>query len=687
MRRFLIETMTQRNSSTVRLVASRHWLPIALAIFCVEPCAARQALQAGGQDAEAFGTAVNSLVAAQQDALNSGDPDKILKTSSSVAVASLALLNNLDAHDQESRKALPALPYAEDLLTDLPTELSMLEMELGLGETSIASELEKHIVGSNPENADLHLRLAQIYLKSGALVEAVRETQRAVTLEPASLDAQIALGMAYWKLNGFGYNEETLNALTAAHQLDPTGYKTNLLLASIESQYQHFDDAAGHLRAASNAQPDAPEPWYQLGINAYEQSRPAEAQELLDRYLSIYDASGRDNPAQKRLALLTLDQIAAEQGKTSEATDQAEEEVLKERLLAGMNEKDADTASAAPALGVSGSGVPAMGTTGSSDQAFAADRSGVKSTDSEKLAQLRELAANALGNIGTVLARKQDFAGAVASFKYAVDEDPSLEPVVRNLGLAACISGEYEDGTQALKQVVAAHPEDATARACLGMADFESGEYADAAASFDSLGDGLASQPLFYATAATAFARTGDRARAEKMLADLSAGPQNPQLQAREATAYLDLGNVARARSLVEAAQSAGSEVPEEAHRVLGVLALEQGEATKAANEFENENSAEREGTRSQLESQALLVEALLESGKTAEAVGLRSKTVQANPDLAVALFRQGEALMKVGDTQIAFEKITAAMALEPHDKEIRAAFESTKRAIRAATP
>ncbi len=263
--------------------------------------------------------------------------------------------------------------------------------------------------------------------------------------------------------------------MTAAHQLDPDSYLTNLLLASIESQYQQYDDAAAHLRAAANANPDAPGPWYQLGINAYEQSRSAEAHDLLERYLSMYDASGIENPSQKRLALLTLDQIAAEQGEAPDATNRAQEEALKQRLLAGMDQKEVDPGSVAPGNGVSGSGVPAMGSNGSSDQPPAPERVGAKSTDSAALAQLRELAANALGNIGTVLARKQDYAGAVVPFKYAVEEDPSLEPVVRNLGLAACISGSYEDGAQALKQVVAAHPEDATARGCLGMAEFETG--------------------------------------------------------------------------------------------------------------------------------------------------------------------------------------------------------------------
>jgi protein O-GlcNAc transferase len=677
MRRFRIETMNLSSSSNLRFAGSRLWLLVVLGLLLAGAGAAQESQTSGRPDPEKFGAQVNALLAAQQDALNSGDPDQILKTSSSVAAASLALLDNLDAKDQESRKALKALPYAEGLLSDLPSELSLLGMELSLGEKSGAAELTKHIVSTNPGNAELHLKLAQIFAQGSEPDEAVEEAQRAVELEPASRDAQIALGMAYWKLNGFEYNEETLNAFTAAHQLDPDGFSTNLLLGSIESKYERWDDAAAHLRAAAKANPDAPEPWYQLGMNAYEQKQQAEAHDLLERYLSLYGTSGRQNPSQKRLALLTLDQIAQEQGETPDSTHRAEEEALKQHLLEAMDGRDAGP----------GAGMPALGAAGPGDQPSGADKAGSKSTDSAALAQLRELAANALGNIGTVLARKQDFAGAVTPFKYAAEEDPSQGAVIRNLGLAACISGSYEDGAQALKQVVAAHPEDATARGCLAMAEFETGEYADAAVNFESLGDALSREPLFDVTAAATFARTGDRARAEKVLAELNGSNQNAQVQAREATAFLDLGEVERARKLGEAALGAKSQIPAEAYRVLGLLALERGEAKAAVTEFQSESAVERAGTANQLEAQALLAEALVKSGKISEGENLRLKLVREDPDLANSFFRQGETLMKNGDAQADYEKLTAALALAPHEKEIRAAFDSARRAIHSATP
>src|SRR6185437_12081550 len=236
------------------------------------------------------------------------------------------------AHDQEKRKALEALPYTQALLADLPTELMLLRMELNLGETAHAADLKKHIVSTNAENATLHLSLAEIFQQRSEFADAVREAQRAVELDPKSRDAQTALGMACWGLNGFQYNQETLQAFSAAHEINPD-FSTNFLLGSIESQYHNFGVAALHLRAAIAADSSAPEPWYQLGMNAYEQSRTNEAEELLQHYLSLVQAAKTGKLPQIRLALLTLDEIAVEEGKTPDASHRAAEDALKQQIL------------------------------------------------------------------------------------------------------------------------------------------------------------------------------------------------------------------------------------------------------------------------------------------------------------------------------------------------------------------
>jgi tetratricopeptide (TPR) repeat protein len=570
---------------------------------------------------------------AQQDAIQSGDPDRILASSSSVAVAALALLNNLDAQDQESRKAVGALPYAEGLLSDLPAETMLLKMELSLGESAPAAEMKKRILSTNPESVKLHLSLAEIFGKSSQFDEAVREARRAVELDPSSRDAEIALGLSYWGLNVFQYNEETLNAFTAAQKLDPQDFTANLFLGSIESQYQLFDAASQYLHAAITANPSAAAPWYQLGMNEYQQSQLAEAGELLEHYISLEQDEGKQSPSQMWLALVTLDQIAEEQGQTTDSANRVEEAALKQQLVQSGGAGDAS-----------------------------------------------------LGDMGTVMARKKDFDAAVVPLRYAVDEDPTVEPAMRNLGLADCISGIYDECAQVLKQEVAGHPDDTVARGYLGDAQLETGEYSDAALTFASLGPVLSSQPLFEAMAAEAFARAGQRDRAVQALADLKNAGQNPQLQAREATAYLDMGDADQAIGLAKAALSGSEPYPAEARRVIGLLALQRGNASEAVTEFQNESRAEHQGQVVQLETQALLAEAQIESGKRQEGRELGLKLSHANSSLANTYFNPGQALLKSGDTQAAYEKFAAALALAPNDNATRGAFDFARRALKTTS-
>ncbi len=673
MRLSRIEIMIKINNSIRGIASGSVWFVMMLGLLHARHGAAQADAPSAIQASGGFGSAFQSLLIAQQNALQSGDPDRILASSSTVTVASLALLDNLDERDQESRKALGALAYAEGLLSDLPTEMILLKMELDLGETAPAAELKKRILSTNPESAKLHLSLAEMFGKSSQFDEAVREAQRAVELDPSSLDAEIALGLSYWGLNVFQYNEGTLNAFTAAQKLDPDNYATNLLLGSIESQYQLFDAASQHLHAAITANPSAPEPWYQLGMNAYQQSKLAESDELLHHFISLDNVGDKQSPSQMWLALVTLDQIREEQGQVPDSANRPEEDALKQQIL----RNDAGDMSLS-------ANMPAMGSSAPSALAPMPERvSKPVGASAETTAQLRELAANALGDIGTVLARRKDYDAAVIPLRYAADEDPTLEPAMRNLGLADCISGIYEECMQVLKREVAGHPDDSVARGYLGEAQLEIGDYADAALTFASMSPALLSQPLFEATAAEAFARTGQRDRAQQALAGLKDAGQNPQLLAREATANLDLGDTDQAIALAKAALSGSEPAPAEARRVLGLLALERGNASEAGTEFQNASKAEHQGAMNQLECQALLAEALIESGKIQEGRELSLRLSRAKPNLASALFSQGEALLKSGDTQAAYEKFAAALALSPNDKAIRESLDSARRALR----
>jgi tetratricopeptide (TPR) repeat protein len=304
--------------------------------------------------------------------------------------------------------------------------------------------------------------------------------------------------------------------------------------------------------------------------------------------------------------------------------------------------------------------------------------------------QLREVAANSLNDMGTALAHKHDYAAAVLPLHYAAEDDPTLDPVMRNLGFAAFLSGSYEESEKALRQEIAIHPDDATARAYLGLSLFETGEYAEASATFHFFGAALSSKPLVEATAAAAYARSGQRAQAEDTLADLANAAPDPQVQAREAVAWLDLGDVLRATDLAQAAFSANPQTPDALH-VLGEIALERGDAPAALRAFDDQLrvtslvKVTSQSTDDLLEAQLLRAEALIASGSRSQGELISRDLARTHPGLANTLRSQGETLLRNGDAHAAYAKLGAALLLVPGQEDLRKDYAAAKSQIQTA--
>lgn len=649
-----------------RILSNR--LAICLLLFFVPRAAIGQTGPSSAPaDPDLFGPALKSLILAQQEAIHSGNPDTALVYSRALAMASLHKLAAMDPKDDACRQAIASLPSSDRRVTDLPTAFLLLRAELTSGETAQAADLADHIVSTHPDSVPLRVQISKTMADNSDLDGAVLEANRAVQINPNSLEAQIALGMAWWALNEFGYNEESLRAFTAAQHLDPGGYASNLSLGMIESQYHNFDAADEHLRAAAHANPSAPEPWYQLGMNSYEQDRLADAGQRLEQYLLLTKGKENAQPAQVRLALLTLDAIAGEEGKPSNPVRAAEEETLRQQIGTQTNTMAFSPDTARGAMAASAR-VP------SPSEPKSDDTGAIHATPQ----QMRELVANSLNDWGTALARRHEYAAAVLPFRYAAAEDPSLDPVMRNLGFSALMSHAYEESELALGNWVAGHADDVTARAYLGLAQFENGKYAAAAGTFQAVGPAVSSRPLMAATAAAAFARAGDRTRAAIALTGLDSAASDPEVNARAATAQLDLGDINGAAALAQSALADDAQ-NSEALRVLGDIDLERGNAAEAAKAFEQESKGAAATSEEVAAARALLAEALLSSGRRSEAEAIVHELVRTHPESGRALRNQGELLLKDGDAHAAREKLGAARILLPNDPQLRRDFETAK--------
>ena len=84
-------------------------------------------------------------------------------------------------------------------------------------------------------------------------------------------------------------------------------------------------------------------------------------------------------------------------------------------------------------------------------------------------------------NLGTILARRREFAEAAAAFRRALAVDPSMGPARHNLGLALVRAGKLEEGIVALRAAVQLEPDSEGAIYTLGAALLVAGDQAGAA--------------------------------------------------------------------------------------------------------------------------------------------------------------------------------------------------------------
>ena len=139
----------------------------------------------------------------------------------------------------------------------------------------------------DPELAEAHARLADIYQQQFRWSDAEAEYKRALELKPN--DAATHLRFAIW-LACQGRTEEAVAWSRRARELDPLG-TSGSTLALILLYARHYDEATQELRSVVALQPDDAEALWFLGIVLLAKGQPEEAIPVLEKALSVSDRS------------------------------------------------------------------------------------------------------------------------------------------------------------------------------------------------------------------------------------------------------------------------------------------------------------------------------------------------------------------------------------------------------------
>ena len=139
----------------------------------------------------------------------------------------------------------------------------------------------------DPELAEAHARLADVYQEQFRWSDAEAEYKRALELKPN--DAPTHLAFAVW-LDCQGRTEEAVAWSRRARELDPLGTDSRTL-GWILIHARHYDEATHELRSVLALRPDDAQALWYLGFVLIAKGQSEEAIPVLEKALSVSDRS------------------------------------------------------------------------------------------------------------------------------------------------------------------------------------------------------------------------------------------------------------------------------------------------------------------------------------------------------------------------------------------------------------
>lgn len=373
-----------------------------------------------------------------------------------------------DAADQVSTSSLPLSPeeaHAKEFLEE--------------GRTQNAIPLLRDAIRLNAEDPEAHLLLGIALSAVPERSEALQELQKAVILEPGSAVAWFSLGNAHGRFGDIG---EAQTAYENAVHLDPNFVQARIALALVLAQQKQLGAAKDNLvRAISQlgGTPSAAYPHYVLGRILLEQNHAHQALKelgaairLRPNYEEAYFTSG--------LAEISLHDDRAAADTLEKSVQLSPGDVEAEYQLGGALLRLGEAAQAIRPLRLTVEMRPndrharwqlcqSFRIAGRKPDAIKCQRE-MRALITEENAAMQDTAATRHNNRGVMLEKAGDLNRAVVNYRAAVTLNPNQTTFRRNLALALCRQGHWEQGVAELRKVLQDSPEDTEATKALYIA-------------------------------------------------------------------------------------------------------------------------------------------------------------------------------------------------------------------------
>ncbi len=579
---------------------------------------------------------------------------------------------------KDYRKASQSLARSISLKGDMEGAYSLAICLLALKEKDKAALVFRDMLQVAGESGSMHILFGRAYRDANMMADAQREFRRALAVDPKTPHAHYFLGLIRLIQNEWAPLPEIEYEMQQELKNHPRDYLANYVLGVFASNAKQYEVSDGHLTISTEEQPNSPEPWIYLGLNAYSRGEMPKAEQLLRKAIELTGTDESRSHYQIRKAYVALGRILIQSGRKEEAATWMAKAREAQRLGLGESQQKI-----AEVFHTSGSGMGAVMPYISPEeeekampvplfvdptaQLTASELSRAKLSPKEKEValqqekQLREILGSSYNDLGTAEARQKNYPQALAYFLEAERWNPEIPGLTRNLGLAAARVGDHATTVRALSKHVAAAPDDTVARTLLGIAYYSTEAYADAARTIAPLGDAALQDPGLAYPFAVSLNRSGRMQEAEKVLDKLeqqAATAENFLLLGQQ---WADAGNAARA---IAALRRAGELDPalRRVHYHAGLVYIREGRPAEAQREFEAELALSPDDNDAKYH---LGYTQLLQSQRE-KAQAMFQAVVASNPVHAEAQYQLGKLLLDQEQVKTAIGHLEAAARLSP---------------------
>ena len=384
---------------------------------------------------------------------------------------------------KDYRAAVESFQKSLEIRPDLETSYGLASCLLRLKEKEKAAAIFQQMTVASGDRSGLRLLFGVAYRNAGMHDDAIREFQRALSLNPKAPNAHYLLGLTYLMRNEWAPTPEGRRQFLEQLRVDPENFFASYLLGYMAFSSNQSQEADHYLGEAARLNPSSSESWLYLGLNAYRGKENQRAERLFRKAIALAERDGVNAHNDIRKAYTSLGRILTASGRAAEGERYFQKaRAIQQHIIAdnqdgsGMGDSGGSGVSSAdvpslpqndPPVALEGAGKDAATPLDSNALSHAKLTQDQKRQAAAQEEYLRSILGGAFNDLATAEAMLEQYAAALGHYQEAEGWDPKVPNLMRNLGFAAYRAGNQQEAIRALRKALALAPGDDAARAVL----------------------------------------------------------------------------------------------------------------------------------------------------------------------------------------------------------------------------